>query len=243
MKRRSFLQYSGVTLLLLNACKPEILNSSDVGEKVLSLEFLSTPAANQQTPTGLVVCLHGWGSNAQDLVSVTPQLNLGEYQFLFPNGPFPHPNVSGGRAWYALQNRDYQGLAESRQRLTQFLKDLESTTGVPLSRTFLSGFSQGGAMTLDVGLTLPLAGLVVFSGYLHAEPQSSAAGYPPVLIMHGRQDQVVPLGAAQRAQMALTALGVSVDYHEFDLGHWIIPEEMAMMRRFILAHGASDASS
>ena len=92
--------------------------------------------------------------------------NLPEYQFLFPDAPYS--NSYRGRMWYSLRNQDYQGLTASRQQLTDWLKSLESTTGVPLSRTILAGFSQGGAMTLDVGITLPLAGLVCLSGYLHS---------------------------------------------------------------------------
>jgi phospholipase/carboxylesterase len=136
--------------------------------------------------------------------------------------------------WYDLYNSDYQGLAKSRQQLIDWLKSLERTTGVPLSRTILSGFSQGGAMTLDVGLTLPLAGLVSLSGYLHSTPQPTTGdSLPPVLMVHGRQDQVVPLSAAQQARDALTALSIAVKYHEFNMGHEILPAVLELMRSFV----------
>ena len=95
--------------------------------------------------------------------------------------------------WYDLETEDYVGLAESRQMLTDWLESLESSTGVPLSRTILSGFSQGGTMILDVGVKLPVAGLVSMSGYLHAPPKPVGDRLPPLLMMHGRQDPVVPL--------------------------------------------------
>jgi phospholipase/carboxylesterase len=159
--------------------------------------------------------------------------NLPDCQFLFPDAPFPHPQVPWGRAWYALESGHYEGLAESQQLLRDWLLSLESQTGVPLSRTVLSGFSQGGAMALDVGLNLPLAGLCSLSGYLHAKPQATASTFPAVLMIHGRQDMVVPLRAAQKARDELTALGVKVDYHEFDMGHEIIPAAIALMQQFI----------
>ena len=159
--------------------------------------------------------------------------NLPEYQFLFPDGPYS--NSDGGRMWYNLRSQDYQGLAASRQQLTDWLKSLESSTGVPLSRTILAGFSQGGAMTLDVGLTLPLAGLVCLSGYLHSHSQPTARkSFPPVLIVHGRQDQIVPLSSAQRARDSLKALGVAVTYQEFDMGHIVIPAVLTVMRSFVI---------
>jgi phospholipase/carboxylesterase len=134
----------------------------------------------------------------------------------------------------------YQGLTQSRQLLTDWLQSLESSTGVPLSRTILSGFSQGGAMTLDIGLNLPLAGLVSLSGYLHpgagnVETQNLAS-LPPVLIMHGRQDTVVPLEAAVLARETLESLGAAVQYYEFDMGHEIRPEMLELLRNFVIAN-------
>lgn len=199
----------------------------------MSLQFISVPPANGQAPAGLLVCLHGFGGNSQQLAPFAPALNLPEYQILFPDAPYS--NSYGGKMWYNLRNQDYQGLMASRQQLTDWLKSLESSTGVPLSRTVLCGFSQGGAMTLDVGLTLPLAGLVCISGYLHPNPELTAdKSYPPVLIVHGRQDYIVPLSSAQSARDSLKALGVAVNYQEFDMGHIVIPEVLILMRTFVL---------
>ncbi len=137
--------------------------------------------------------------------------------------------------WYELRGQDYHGLAASRQQLMEWLKSLESSTGVPLSRTVLSGFSQGGAMTLDVGLSLPLAGLVCVSGYLHSKPESTPGkSFPPVLIVHGRQDQMVPLSSAQSTRDSLQTLGVGVKYQEFDMGHIVVPAVLDLMHSFIL---------
>ncbi len=136
--------------------------------------------------------------------------------------------------WYDLSHENGLGLPESRKMLTDWLKSLESSTGVPLSRTILSGFSQGAAMTLDVGLSLPLSGLVALSGYLHPVSQPAGGRFPPVLLLHGSQDSVVPLSAAQKARDSLVALGVAVQYQEFNMGHEIRPEVLALTRNFVL---------
>ena len=129
----------------------------------------------------------------------------------------------------------YEGLAESQQLLIDWLQSLESSTGVPLSRTILTGFSQGGAMTLDVGLKLPLAGLVVMSGYLHPDIVTRAKGdFPPMLIMHGRYDEVVPLTSAVKAREAAESLGIAVEYHEFDMGHEIRPQMLDVLHNFVV---------
>ncbi|OCQ99642.1 serine esterase [Oscillatoriales cyanobacterium USR001] len=199
----------------------------------MSLKSISIPTQNAH-PVGVIVSLHGSGSNCYDLPSLVPLLNLPEYHFEFPDAPFPHHRVPGGKMWYNLTTKEYQGLAESREMLKDWLVSLESKTGIPLSGTFLVGFSQGGAMTLDVGLSFPFAGLISLSGYLHSEPQPSIEVLPPTLIVHGKQDMVVPLAAAVRSRDTFTALGASVEYREFDMGHEIQPEVMDLMRSFVV---------
>lgn len=178
--------------------------------------------------------LHGWGANAQDLASVVPFLNLPDYQFVLPDAPFNHPHVAGGKAWYDFQQSN-QGYAQSKELLSDWLQSLVKDTGIPLSRTILSGFSQGAAMTLDVGLHLPLAGLVALSGYLHPVTEIVKNAIPPILLVHGRQDSVVPLSAAHKAKDSLLAMGAKVQYQEFDMGHEIRPEVIALIRNFIVA--------
>jgi len=201
------------------------------------LQFINIPPSTPQPPAGLLVCLHGWGANAEDVASLLPFLNLPEYHFVFPNAPFPYPYSPLGRAWYDLRSENmYEGLEESRQVLTDWLQSLESSTGVPLSRTILTGFSQGGAMTLDVGLNLPLAGLVSMSGYLHHDAvRVNKNSFPPTLIMHGKQDQVVPVLAAFKAKETLESLGVVVNYQEFvDMGHEISQQMLGLLRNFVV---------
>jgi phospholipase/carboxylesterase len=185
-------------------------------------------------PEGLFILMHGWGANAEDLTTIAPLLNLPTYQFIFPEAPFPHPQVPNGRAWYALETPEYTGLTDSRESLLPWLKSLELTTGIPLERTILGGFSQGGAMTFDVGRNLPLAGLVVLSGYLHFQPTPQTSPIPPILIVHGQQDQVVPIQAAQKARDQFLQLGASVSYHEIPMGHEIRPEVIQLIQSFVV---------
>lgn len=199
----------------------------------MSLNFISIPPADGKLPTRVLVGLHGWGSNARDLAPLAPMLALSECQFIFPEAPFAHPQLPEGRAWYSIETKEYLGLAQSRQILIEWLQSLPESTGVPLSSTFLSGFSQGGAMTLDVGLNFDLAGLCCLSGYLHSLPKPSISPLPPALIVHGSRDSIVPLTSARRAKDELTALGMKVEYYEFDMGHEIQPVVLNLMQNFI----------
>ncbi|WP_009633319.1 alpha/beta hydrolase [Synechocystis sp. PCC 7509] len=198
------------------------------------MQVINIAPTTGKKPAGLVVVLHGWGANAQDLATVVPFLNLPDYQFVLPDAPFNHPQVAGGKAWYDFQKNN-QGYYESKQLLNDWLQSLEKETSIPLSKTILSGFSQGAAMTLDVGLHLPLAGLVALSGYLHPITESPISHISPILLVHGRQDSVVPLIAAQKARDSLLTMGAKVQYQEFDMGHEIRPEVIALIRTFIVA--------
>jgi phospholipase/carboxylesterase len=201
----------------------------------MTLEFLTIPPQTKQTPTSQIIMLHGWGANSEDLASLAPYLNLPDYQFIFPNAPFPYPYSPGGRAWYDLRSDNmYKGLPECEEILTEWILSLERSLEVPLSRTILSGFSQGGAMTLDIGLKLPLAGLVSMSGYWHDSKAKNNILGAPTLIMHGKQDSVVPLTAAIKAREELLALNVPVEYQEFNAEHEINMEMLGVLRNFIL---------
>jgi phospholipase/carboxylesterase len=199
------------------------------------LKYISVSPTNGLKPAGLIVCLHGYGANAQKLVSLAKSLDLPDYQFLFPDAPLAYRPQAGRKMWYDLNRKDFRGLASSRQLLRDWLKSLKDATGVPLSRTVLSGFSQGAAMALDVGLTLPIAEVVSLSGYLHSNPRpSSKKLLPPVLMIQGKKDEVVTLDEAHSARDTLKAVGVPVNYQEFDMGHEIRKEAVTEMRNFVV---------
>lgn len=198
----------------------------------MTLETISIPAPTQP-PDYLLIGLHGWGANAQDLASLAPAFDWKQTQMLFPDAPFPHPQVPNGKMWYDLQNFDPEGLNQSREALTTWLTGLEKSTGVPLQRTFLIGFSQGGAMTLDVGFSFPFAGLCSLSGYLHSEPKGSVEA-PPTLIVHGTEDPIVPLSEAQKARNTLEQQGVNLTYREFPMQHEITLEVVETLKEFIM---------
>jgi phospholipase/carboxylesterase len=198
------------------------------------LKSISLPLEN--SPKQLVVALHGWGANCYDLVPIASQLELSDTQFIFPEAPYPHPQVPEGKAWYDLETFDYEGLAESRTLLYDWLLALEKNTGISLNHTYLVGFSQGGAMSLDVGLDLPLQGICSLSGYLQRQPEKIDYQDCPILIIHGQQDPIVPIQQARNAQTLLTGLGAKVAYRELNMSHEISLEAIDLLREFIVSN-------
>ncbi|MEO1095946.1 MAG: dienelactone hydrolase family protein [Cyanobacteria bacterium J06638_28] len=197
---------------------------------------------NGQPPADkLLVGLHGWGANAEDLAGLADYLPLTDYQMMFPDAPLPHPYNPVGRMWYGFPpNYDFRtphdfaqqaDLQASRQQLRDWLTTLAQATHIPLEKTVLIGFSQGGAMALDVGLQLPFAGVVVLSGYLHSAP-APHQNLGPVLVVHGRQDAVVPIAKAHETKDVLKALSVDASFLEFDMGHEVSLPALQQVQHF-----------
>ena len=164
-----------------------------------------------------LVLLHGWGADADDLLDLGSLLVGPEVSVVALRAPEPHP-YGVGRQWYGLQPIDWTQLPAAREALRQRLTALASS--VPLASTVLLGFSQGGAMALDVGSRLPLAGIVACSGYPH-EGWEPSTGMAPVLLSHGREDPVVPFAASQAVLERLQAGGHRAELLAFEGGHTI----------------------
>ncbi|NUN64933.1 alpha/beta hydrolase [Pseudanabaena biceps] len=206
----------------------------------MTLKYCSFPETlPNPNALGAIVALHGWGANCDDLISLAPLVGLHNYQWICPEAPFDH-QMPNGKMWYDLQSLDEAGLAKSCELLTQFLEDLPALTGIPLEKTFLLGFSQGAAMTLDVGLVFPFAGLIALSGYLHISEDElqelSNMQLPPILIAHGTLDQVVPIDMARNTLNIFQNLGITVEYEEYEMSHEIRPETCDRIQKFILEH-------
>jgi phospholipase/carboxylesterase len=176
-----------------------------------------------------LVLLHGWGADADDLLDLGELLVGPGVSVVALRAPEPHP-YGVGRQWYGLQPIDWSQLPAARALLRQRLTELDQS--VPLARTVLLGFSQGGAMALDVGSSLPLAGIVACSGYPH-EGWEPVGSLPPVLLSHGQQDPVVPFAASEEVLRRLQASGAAAQLLPFPGGHTIDPSVLPSITSFV----------
>ena len=211
------------------------------------LQVITIPAQPSPAEYAIVV-LHGWGGTAEDAAQFTGMLKLSRTIRLMPKGLFQHPYNPAAQMWYDIPNierfdfkvdlSDRSDLQRSRQVLRDWITSLPEQTGVPLNRTILGGFSQGGAMTIEVGLELPLAGLMSMSGYAH-RPIPAITNAPKLLMTHGTADNVVPIAASRATKDALIKAGVEVESYEFPgMGHEISWAVIERMQTFILAQFA-----
>ncbi|MDH7454493.1 alpha/beta hydrolase [Luteimonas composti] len=195
-------------------------------------------------PAWSVLWLHGLGADGSDFVPILPELVRRDWpamRFVFPHAPMRAVTISNGarmRAWYDIRdfdlaNRaDEQGVMESVAQVTALI-DREIARGIPASRIFLAGFSQGGAITLAAGLrrSVPLAGLVGLSTYLPGATTAAAAlvegaTAQPLFMAHGTGDPVVPYAAGEQTAAWMRQRGFEVEFHRYPMPHSVCLEEI-----------------
>ena len=190
---------------------------------------------------GTVIWMHGLGADATDFEPIVPMLEIGApVRFVFPNAPVRPVTINGGmamRAWYDIDpGAPLAGTEDIRASAAavEALLDREVERGIPEDRIVLAGFSQGGVIALHLGLRHPrrLAGILALSTYLHdhehlGDEASLASVDAPIFMAHGRMDPMIPITRAITSREALTALGYTVEWHEYPMGHQVCPEEIA----------------
>ena len=187
----------------------------------LPLTGPSRPPASGGKAKSLVVLLHGLGADGQDLIDLVEHLGpvLPETAFVAPNAPEPCDMAPYGRQWFSLQDRSPSailgGVRAAAPILDAFLDDALAARGLAPSQLALVGFSQGTMMSLYVGprRAEALAGIVGYSGALIGADMlaQEARSKPPVLLVHGDADEIVPPQAFPLAVKGLKAVGVPVE--------------------------------
>ncbi len=194
-----------------------------------------------------VVFLHGYGADGADLLGLADPLapHLPDTVFLAPDAPEPCTGNPFGRQWFPIPWLDgsseaaaAEGLARSAEDLNAFLDQLLADEGLTPDRLALVGFSQGTMMSLEVAPRRPdpVACVVAFSGRL-LRPEALAAeaiSKPPVLLLHGDADPVVPFADMGLAGDALVAAGFDTFAHVMKgTGHGIAPDGLGAALGFL----------
>lgn len=197
----------------------------------MTLTGPSLPATSG-TAKQLVVILHGWGADGANLIDIAELFaaDLPDAHFIAPNAPEPCEANPYGFQWFSLMDRNplhlFAGAERAAKVLNGFLDEQLAELGLTNDKLALVGFSQGTMLALHVALRRQpqIAGLVGFSGAL-IEGEASMKeikSRPPVTLIHGEQDDVVPFASLARAQGALKAAGINVEtYPRPMLGHSI----------------------
>lgn len=197
----------------------------------------------------LVILLHGYGANGEDLIDLGRQWapNLPHTAFVAANAPEPCPIAPSGLQWFPLTHNPggmrsaeeyWDGVCHSEKVLHAFIDRELERYGLDERACALVGFSQGTMMALHVGLrrAVPLAGIVAYSGVLAGAEKLEATikTRPPVLLVHGAMDPVIPVEALALAKAALRRVDIDPEWHIVEgLGHGIDPLGFQLGHNFL----------
>jgi len=194
--------------------------------------------------THLVVLCHGYGADGNDLIGLAPhwQRLLPTVAFVSPNAPEPCAGSPMGFQWFPITRLDptemLKGVEGAADTLNAFLDSELARLDLPPERLALVGFSQGTMMSLHVGLRRAVkpAAIVGYSGLLAGAEQQQPVGpdAPPILLVHGDADPMIPAQALFLSAAALGRAGASVQWHiSGNVGHSIDPDGLALGGNFL----------
>jgi phospholipase/carboxylesterase len=167
-------------------------------------------------------------------------------RFIFPNAPVRPITINGGmemRAWYDIDPGAPLAGSEDIHASAAAIRDIVETeiaAGITSDRITLAGFSQGGVIALELGLSYSkqLAGIMALSTYLHDHEQVTdriglANVDTPIFMAHGLSDPMIPITRAITSRQALLDLNYNVEWHEYAMGHQVCPQEITHIGQWL----------
>ena len=192
----------------------------------------------------LLLLLHGYGSNEEDLFSFASEL---PEDYFVISVRAPYDMMYGSYAWYAInfdedENKfsDINQARISRDLIVDFIDEMISKYPIDFHNVSLIGFSQGSILSYAVALSYPekVQRLVAMSGYLDTEMaidnfKENDLSKLKIFASHGKVDQVIPVEWARKTEPTLAELGISIVYKEYPIGHGVSPQNFYDFRDWL----------
>ena len=206
------------------------------------LPAIETDSPNGAAVNASIIWLHGLGADGSDFAPLVPQLNLPDsfgIRFIFPHAPSIPVSINNGfvmPAWYDIKEMNIDRHVDEEQlqqsaASVHALIDREIERGVDSSRIIVAGFSQGGAVSFEAGLTYPkpLAGIMALSTYFATADSIKVNPIQigmPILVCHGSMDPVVAEALGQKSVATLKNLGFEPEYNSYPMEHSLCPQQI-----------------
>lgn len=236
------LHFSPFFIVVFAFCSLETLaNSKEVNREDFTFSGLTLPPASGKKPDSIVVLFHGYGDTGENFLLLGALLSefLPNTLFVAPDGPKVCKTIPSGKQWLSASKNNQPQLLKEIKALTiplnQYLDSLLKKHDLPPERMLLLGFSQGARIALHIGLRRPkCAGIVAISGSYLNDPKATNLSQPPILIIHGTEDQKAAVSLAQESYKRLDALKMQVTLILLPgVGHEIDPQGLQIASDFL----------
>ncbi|UGS20084.1 alpha/beta hydrolase [Flavobacterium cyclinae] len=211
----------------------------------MNLYYLIQEPKIKHDKNPLLILLHGYGSNEEDLFSFASELPQDHYVI---SVRAPYDLQPYGHAWYAIhfdadENKfsDNVQAKQSVELISDFIDEVVKQYPIDTKNVNLIGFSQGAILSYATALTFPdkISKVVALSGYFNQEimPEvidKNAVSHLKFFVSHGSVDQVIPVEWARKAKPALENLGLEVVYHEYPVGHGVAPQNFYDFKNWLV---------
>ena len=211
----------------------------------MSLQYIIQEPKLKKDKNPLLLLLHGYGSNEQDLFSFATELPDDCYII---SARAPYDLQYGSYAWYAINFEadntkfsDLKQARESRDLIVELIDELIAKYPIDESNISLIGFSQGAILSYAVGLSYPnkIGQIVAMSGYLNTEIaidnfEKNDFSTLKIFASHGSVDQVIPVEWARKTPAILEKLGIDCVYKEYPIGHGVSPQNFFDFKKWLV---------
>lgn len=210
----------------------------------MSLQYLIREPKIKLDKNPLLLLLHGYGSNEEDLFSFASEF---PEEYFVVSAQAPYPLMYGSYAWYAInfdadENKfsDIHQAKQSRDLIVNFIDELTNKYPIDPKKVTLIGFSQGAILSYAIGLSYPekVSKIVAMSGYLNTEMakenfEENNFSNLKIFVSHGTVDQVIPVEWARKTGPALEKLEIEFVYKEYPVGHGVAPQNFYDFRNWL----------
>ena len=208
----------------------------------MSLQYLARAPKKALENPPLLLLLHGYGSNKEDLFSFADEL---QDELLIISVEAPHEMGFGGYAWYAINfdamNGKFSDLDQAKKSIyiiANFIDEIKNKYQTNPEKTFVLGFSQGAILSYSLSFFYPnkVQHIIALSGYVNQEllpTDISKAIKTDYYCSHGTLDQVLPINWARKSSPFLTNFGLKNVYFEYPVGHGVSPQNFYSLKSWI----------
>ena len=204
----------------------------------MNYKLVTRAYRTSDAPDKAIIALHGWKGDEYVFEQVAKLIKLENSEWFFPRAPYK-ADSGEGNSWFGGNDETGWEFDKTFDGMNNLIKKIQKS-GYSPSKIFLVGFSQGACLAIDFALRLPfsIGGIVAIAGFIKfkkrfLEEASNESGDTPILLIHGNQDDIIPITAGKTAYNILHERGYPIYFESYNAKHKIPLKKMNLINEFI----------